>query len=283
MVDALLPFLGKLSLRPRPCVPTKMYQQPGDRTTSPPPPVDFGPYLPGIDRIDKDEGYTQVTLEDGRINYLVGDDVFKQWSPASMTMTFFTQNREGQSKVVVKCTLDRIDNTWRPVLYEWAARKRYPKEVQVLDAYTGALVFQTAVPADARWTWRYDRNEKKTFVYRIVTEKTGGLEKELKCDPNDMDNPLEKVWVSGEGDKEEMHKIFYHPGTKRRIKEERQTQASIITHYYKFNEEHQKEWRYRETVHPTKNDRNVYATDKTRTVKDWHDDDPRKPPTYEPI
>lgn len=285
MVDALLPFLGNLSLRPRPCVPTKMYQQPDDGTTFPPP-VNFGPSVPGEDRSDPDNDYVQKKLEDGKINYLHSDVLVKQWNPTSTTMTFFLQNEKGRYEVLAKCTLDRIANTWKPALYEWPARGGAPKKVEVLDVNTGALLLAMSEPEDAKWTWRYDRDEKKTFVRKRITEGWGNgrAEKEIKCDPNDMDNPLEKVWVSGSGESEEMHTVYYHPGTKRRIKEVRQTKASVMTTYYKFDEQHQKEYKDRETMFPiNRGDSNVYAWDRKRRVRDWHDDQPSKAPTYDPL
>ncbi|MBG11394.1 MAG: hypothetical protein CMD92_09580 [Gammaproteobacteria bacterium] len=283
MVDALLPFLGKLSLRTRPCVPTKMYQQPNDDTTLSPP-VNFGPSLPGVDRTDTDDIYVQKTLENGKINYLHNDVLVKQWNPASMTMTFFREIEKGRYAALVQCTLDRIDNTWKPVLYEWAAWHDEPKKVDVIDVHTGDLIFTMIQPKNERWTWRYDRDEKKTFVHKRIIEGWGNgkIEKEVKCDPNDMENPLEKVWVTGSGEDEEMHTVYYHPGTKRKIKEVRETKASVMTDYYKFDEVHQKEFKYREKMFPINRDKDVYGWDRKRRVRDWHDAQPNKAPTYYP-
>lgn len=273
MVDALIPYLGKLSLRARPCVPTKMFQSSSlsSPNANPPPPVDFGPGVPGDIEIDEDDSYTKET-RNGKITYLMNGDVMKQWDPMKNTMSFYLEG-----KLTIKCTLDWINNQWTPALYEFYGAETDPnkKSVQVYDVNTGVLLVEMDSVPGENWVWRYSPKEKKTFLYKDVVEKR--TTKTVKFEASDLDNPLQKTWISG-NKKETIHTIKYHPGTKRKYREERETPASIMTDLYKHDSTHNKDY----ITHSSKFDRKMNKQMEwiEKEVINWFDDNPNKAPEY---
>ena len=276
MVEALIPFLGKLSLRPRPYVPTKMFQPSSSSSpnANPPPPANFGPGAPGQTEIDDDRMYVQET-RNGKIAYLLGGEPMKLWDPNTNTMSFVVNGT-----LKIKCTLDWINNQWTPAIYEYFGTPTDPttgKRAEVYDVNTGALLLTIDSVPGENWVWKYSPIEKKTFLHKHVME--GRTKKTVKFDASDLYNPLTKTWVSGNGEKAMIHTLHYHPGTNRKDREERETNASVMTDVYAYDIRNNKDY----ITHITHFDKKMRRYEKTtyKTVRNWFADKPNKPPDYE--
>lgn len=273
MVDTLVPFLGKLTLGPRSCVPTKMFQQP--LADVPPPPKNFGPGK------ERDSSYVTKTHDDGKISYMLSNNghadlpepVMKQWDPAKNTMTFFVDN-----KVVLRATLARINDKWKAAIYEYYGSPSDPtKKTDVYDVDTGQVLVSVSQAANEVWRWEYSSSTKKAYAYKRAPGGNGTVT--YKYVAPDMTYPIEMTWVSGNGDNEETHKRTYHPGTNRIIREERETRSSYMVDEYDFDTTHNKNYITKKTQYDKMNRKTAKTT--FPRIRDWLDNKPNKLPKYE--
>jgi len=141
---------------------------------------------------------------------------------------------------------------------------------------TGALLLTIDSVTGAKWAWKYSPVEKKTFLSKRVKE--GQTNKTIKFDASDPHNPLTKTWVSVNGEREMVHTLHYHPGTNRKDREERETSASVMTDVYAYDMTHNKDY----ITHIIHFDKKMRRYEKTtyKTVRNWFDDKPNKPPDY---